>query len=257
MFKNRRSSSKLHPPFLKQITFSRDQASTDSFPFTIPLFKKDFTLEFEKPITILIGENGSGKSTLLEFIAHACGFNIQGGSRDHAYNAQGIESLDHLNALAPHLRLSWLPKVTEGFFMRAETFFNFLEFIHKPEWSDLERYYGGNLLQKSHGESFLAFFANRLLRGGMYLLDEPEAALSPMRQFEFLKVLEETENRQNAQIILVTHSPLLMGYPNADIYLFDYHGIRKTTLEETEHFLTMKQYFNDPRTFIKQFLERE
>ena len=155
------------------------------------------------------------------------------------------------------MRFSWLPKVTEGFFLRAETFFNFLEYIHRPEWSDLEIQYGGNLLQKSHGEGFLAFFVNRLNRGGIYLLDEPEAALSPMRQLELLKILQEIESRQNAQVIMVTHSSILMGYPEADLYSLGYRGPQKISLEETDHFLLMKEYVKNPHGYIKRFLEME
>lgn len=253
--RNKRLSAR--PPFLKEIVFQRQQTNTQEYPLSLPLFQKDFKLEFQKPITILTGDNGSGKSTFLECIAHACGFNIQGGSRDHEYSTHKRELLDYLDKLSGHLKLSWLPKIYEGFFMRAETFFNFLEYIHNPEWSDLEIQYGGNLLQKSHGESFLTFFVKRLNRGGLYLLDEPEAALSPMRQLEFLKILQRIENTHNAQVIMVTHSSILMGYPTADLYSFGLHGLRKIDLEETEHFLLMKEYVKNPRGYIKDYLEAE
>lgn len=184
----------LRPPFLKRVCFEKTKAKAqDCFPFSIPIFQKDFILELTKPVTIFVGENGSGKSTLLEFIAFLCGFNLLGGSRNHMYGTHGRESLEHIKQLAECTRLSWLPKMSTGFFFRAETFFNFSEYILDPELDNLEVLYGGDLLKRSHGESFLTFFSNRLSRRGIYLFDEPEAALSPTRQLEFLKKLRAEE----------------------------------------------------------------
>lgn len=251
----KKTQSYLKPPFLKRICFEKNKAEDlDNFPFSIPIFRKDFILEFSKPITVFVGENGSGKSTLLEFIASSCGFNLLGGSQNHLYTTHGRESFDHLKRLTDCTTLSWLPKVSTGFFLRAETFFNFLEYIHNPEWQDLEVQYGGNLLKKSHGESFLSFFANQLERKGIYLFDEPEAALSPTRQLEFLKILKQVEDRGNAQVILITHSPLLMAYPNADLFTFGYRGISKIALEDSDHFRAMSKFYKNPHVFIEESL---
>lgn len=245
----------LKPPFLKRICFEKAKAKDqDRFPFSIPIFQKDFILELTKPVTIFVGENGSGKSTLLEFIASLCGFNLLGGSRNHLYDTQGRESLEHIKQLAECTRLSWLPKMSTGFFFRAETFFNFSEYILDPDLDNLEASYGGDLLKKSHGESFLTFFSNRLSWKGIYLFDEPEAALSPTRQLEFLKILKQIEDRANAQVILITHSPLLMAYPSANLFMFGYRGISKIDLEDSEHFRVMSKFYKNPRLFIKESL---
>lgn len=257
MAKNK-AQGNLKPPFLKRISFEKAKtANPDHFPFSIPVFQKDFILELSQPITIFVGENGSGKSTLLELIAFLCGFNLQGGSRNHVYDTHGRESLDHIKQLTTCTRLSWLPKMSTGFFLRAETFFNFIEYILDPELDIPEAVYGGNLLKKSHGESFLAFFANRLTGRGIYLFDEPEAALSPTRQLEFLKILKQLEDRKNAQVILITHSPLLMAYPNADLFMFGYRGISKIALEESEHFRVMSRFYKNPTSFIEENLNEE
>lgn len=256
LLKTSRKKSGLFPPFLKKISFNRP-TTDQGFPFNIPAFQRDFTLEFSKPVTIFTGANATGKSTLLEFIAHRCSFNLLGGSRDHCYQTLARDSYPHLKKLADCMRLAWLPKVSQGFFLRAETFFNFLEYIHDPRWQDLEASYGGNLLTQSHGEGFLSFFRHRLPRGGLYLMDEPEAALSPMHQMEFLKILKEIENRGNAQVILVTHSPLLMGYPTAELYEFGGRGIKPSALEKTQHFQVMKSFCQAPQAFIRRLLENE
>lgn len=255
----KKTQGNLRPPFLKRICFEKDKVDNqDSFPFSIPIFQKDFILELSKPITIFVGENGSGKSTLLEFIASLCGFNLQGGSRNHLYGTHGRESLEHIKQLAECTRLSWLPKMSTGFFFRAETFFNFSEYILDPELElDLEASYGGDLLKKSHGESFLTFFSNRLSWRGIYLFDEPEAALSPTRQLEFLKILKQVEDRGNAQVILITHSPLLMAYPNTDLFTFGYRGISKIALEDSEHFRAMSKFYKNPRFFIEESLRED
>jgi predicted ATPase len=255
----KKNQGTLRSPFLKRICFEKAKADNqESFPFSIPIFRKDFILELSKPITIFVGENGSGKSTFLEFIASLCDFNLQGGSHNHLYDTHGRESLEHIKQLAMCTRLSWLPKMSTGFFFRAETFFNFAEYILDPELElDLEASYGGDLLKKSHGESFLTFFSNRLNGRGIYLFDEPEAALSPTRQLEFLRILKQVEDRGNAQVIFITHSPLLMAYPYADLFMFGYRGISKIALEGSEHFRVMSKFYKNPHIFIEESLNQE
>src|SRR5262249_10394281 len=148
----------------------------EKYPFTIPAFNNGIDIDIKRPVTFFVGENGSGKSTLLEAIAYHCGFNLEGGTRNHNYQTRDAEP-----ELAKYLRLSWAPKVTRGFFLRAESFFNFATHIEQLAAGDqqLLRSYGGKSLhEQSHGESFLSLMTNRF-SAGIYILDEPEAALSP------------------------------------------------------------------------------
>src|SRR6266550_3424480 len=168
-------------PFLRQISSLPDRFDQARFPFNVPAFKRGIDLAFRTNVTFFVGENGSGKSTLIEAIAECCGFNPEGGNRDHHR-----ETFAERSALAQALYLTWRPKVTEGFFMRAESFYNFATYIE--EVSDLRVYGGKSLHQQSHGESFLSLFANRFEQG-IYILDEPEAALSPQRQLSFLRII--------------------------------------------------------------------
>ena len=250
-------ASSLKAPFLKQISFDRAKAegSTD-YPFSVPLFQKNFTLKFQKPVTIFVGENGTGKSTLLEFIAYAAGFNVWGGSRNHTHDAHEDQSLEYLKDLSKAATLAWLPKVSKGFFMRAETFFNFLEHVHynidfHPEC------YGGDLFKRSHGESFLSFFSHQMNRQGLFLFDEPESALSPSRQVDFLKLLKTVEASQNAQVIMITHSTLLMSFPGAEVFSFTHRGIERIEPDQTVHFQLMEQFFKNPHRFLQEMMEEE
>lgn len=254
--------SSLKSPFLKQLSFDVSKAEdVTGYPFSVPLFEKSFTLTFSKPITILVGENGTGKSTLLEFIAHACGFNIWGGSRNHLYGAHENQSLEYLSQLSRTMKLAWLPKVSKGFFMRAETFFNFLEKVHYGldgyDPGFLDQCYGGDLFQRSHGESFLSFFSHQLNRQGIFLFDEPESALSPSRQIEFLKLLKKVEESRQGQIIMVTHSPLLMACAGADLVSFSRRGIEKVELEQIGHFQLLSEFFKSPQKFLKEMMKLE
>jgi predicted ATPase len=251
----------LLPPYLKHINFEHLKGEKRSeYPLTLPIFQHDFQITFSKPVTILVGDNATGKSTLLEYIAFNCGFNLQGGSSDHTYQTQNQEQFPHLAHLRPCMRLSWLPKISQGFFFRSETFFNFLEYLNSPEIGEndedwYERNYGGRLLEKSHGESFLKLFGNRFNRSGLYLLDEPEAALSPMRQLQFLRILKEIEKRLDSQVIMVTHSPILMSYPHADIFSFSPQGIKLTKLYECEHYQFMKNFLEKPEFYLNEVLK--
>src|SRR5687768_10367464 len=161
-------------PFLRQIVTLPELVDSTAHPFTIPAFAKGIDLSLRSKITFFVGENGSGKSTLLEALAECCGFSPEGGSRDHVRASFADRSL-----FAQSLRLSWQPKVVEGFFLRAESFYNVATYL--DEVSDMRRYGGKSLHQQSHGESFMALFGHRFEQG-LYILDEPEAALSPQRQ---------------------------------------------------------------------------
>jgi predicted ATPase len=173
----RSASNSLGAPYLRSIRSEPEQMLGKQFPFSIPAFQQGIQLELPTPVTFFVGENGSGKSTLLEAIAEICGFNPEGGNRDHFRQAREDRS-----ELAQALKLAWLPKMPEGFFMRAESFYNFASYLDGA--SDLRAYGGKSLHQQSHGESFLALFQNKF-EHGLYILDEPEAALSPHRQLAF------------------------------------------------------------------------
>ncbi|WP_418888882.1 HAD-IA family hydrolase [Paenibacillus apiarius] len=209
----------------------------DRYPFHVPVIQHLDTLQIRKNVTFFVGENGSGKSTLVEAITYQCGFNTAGGGRNNQYELESSEA-----RLGDYIRLSWMPKVNQGFFLRAESFYHFASHIDEVAREDrsIYQYYGGRSLhEQSHGESFLALFKNRFGRKGIYLLDEPEAALSPARQLAFLSIIHEMQ--KNAQLIIATHSPILLGYPNADIYNFDVLPVQPVAYEDTDHYQDKRQ----------------
>jgi predicted ATPase len=226
-----------------------DKVDPGRYPFTIPALRDGLDLELRSNVTFLVGENGSGKSTLLEAVATCCGFSPEGGGRDHSF-ATRAESVD----LAAALRLSWLPKVTDGFFMRAESFFNFATYLDQV--STLERYGGRSFHEQSHGESFLALFTNRFDRG-IYILDEPEAALSPKRQLSFLKIVHDLEAAGRAQFLIASHSPILLAYPGATLLGLDGGPIREVRYDETEHYNLTKEFLASPERFLKHLFARD
>ena len=252
------AKSSLKAPFLRSIAEIPDKVAPGAFPFTLPFLKGgDFSLEFTSPVTFFVGENGTGKSTLLEAIAELCGFNPRGGSRDNHYeHGDGADA----TGLAPALRPAWLPKVSKGFFFRAESFFNFATYIEQTyaEDSRTTPWTERHLHRHSHGEVFLSFFEKRFggAQNSIYLIDEPEAALSPERQLEFLAMVEERRVAGTVQFLIATHSPLLMAYPHADILLFSHRGIRRGTLNDTPHFRLYRDFFDDPHGFLGAALER-
>jgi predicted ATPase len=248
--------SKLTAPFLRRMVEIPTKREDGRFPFTLPFMRRGgFELEFANPITLLVGENGTGKSSLLEAIARNAGFNSRGGSRDNSYGGESDES-----GLAAALTLSWLPKVANGFFFRAESFFNFVTYVEQAYKEDgkIPSWGARSLHARSHGEAFLAFFNARLgsEQRCIYLLDEPEAALSPERQLEFMAMLDEHRASGNAQYIIATHSPLLMGFPGADLLHFSYRGMRRTTLELTPHFRIYRDFCREPQAFLAAQLAR-
>ncbi len=236
-------SSPFGAPYLRRICCDAEKMNGAQFPFDIPAFQDGIDLELPSPVTFFVGENGSGKSTLLEALAEICGFNPEGGNRDHVREAR-----EDRTELAKALRLSWLPRMTEGFFMRAESFYNFASYLDGV--SDFRAYGGKSLHRQSHGESFLALFQNRF-EHGLYILDEPEAALSPQRQLAFLRIIHDLAEPRHAQFLIATHSPILLAYPGATLYQFEDDGIRKTSYRETDHYLVMKNFLNNPERMIR------
>ena len=246
--------SGLKAPFLKRLALVWPKDGTDRFPFDLQVLEGgNLTIEFRRPIAILVGENGTGKSTLLEAMAGQIGFASRGGSRDHRFDKTDQPSL------ANALRLSWLPKVPNGFFFRAESFFSFARYVDElaKEWPAMRADYGGRPLHdQSHGESFLALFENRLgsNRRAVYLMDEPEAALSPARQIRFLRHLARAETSGNVQIIMATHSPILMGYPGAQLLSLDGGRLHETAPSETSNYRELQRFFADPAAFYREAL---
>lgn len=230
-------------PFLRRIESLSETFDATTYPFNIAAFSRGIDLPLRSTVTFFVGENGSGKSTLLEAVAECCGFNPEGGSRDHHRATFGDRS-----PLAQALRLTWRPKVTEGFFMRAESFYNFATYIEQT--SDMRAYGGRSLHEQSHGESFLALFAHRFEQG-IYILDEPEAALSPQRQLSFLKIVHDLAKPGHAQFLIATHSPILLGYPGAVLFDLDGDAIREIEYRETKHYLVTRDFLNAPERFFK------
>ena len=230
-------------PFLKRIIGQEEKFDRKRFPFNIPAFSNGIDINLDRRVTFLVGENGSGKSTLLEAIAECCGFNPEGGNRDH-YR----ESFADRSDLAQALRLAWSPRTTEGFFLRAESFFNFATYIETV--SDLRAYGGKSLHQQSHGESFLALFENRFEQG-FYILDEPEAALSPQRQLTFMSIIHHLESPGHSQFLIATHSPILLSYPGAKIISFDGGSMQEVDYKETEHYQLTKGFLEAPERYFQ------
>lgn len=230
-------------PFLQEVVSLPEKVDPTRYPFNVPAFSNGIALSFKSRVTFFVGENGSGKSTLLEALAECCGFNPEGGSRDHHRATFADRS-----PLAQALRLSWRPKVVEGFFMRAESFYNFATYIESV--SDLRAYGGKSLHEQSHGESFISLFANRFEQG-IYILDEPEAALSPQRQLSFLRIIHDLTAPGHAQFLIATHSPIILSYPGAVLFSLDGEAIREVRYRDTRHFLITRDFLNSPESFFK------
>lgn len=218
------------------------------YPFTVKAIASGFEINFKSNVTFLVGENGSGKSTILEAIADLIGFNLSGGTKNSNYSYKNTES-----DLSDFMRLTWKAKVSKGFFMRAESFFNFASYLDELQEEnrgiDVYGSYGGKSLHhQSHGESFLALFQH-LPNKGIYILDEPEAALSPQRQLTFLAIINELEKSGNAQFIIATHSPILLSYPNAIVLNLD-NNLKEINYKETEHFILTKEFLNNPDSYF-------
>ena len=212
-------------------------------------------LAFDANVTILVGENGTGKSTLLEAIAVACGFNPEGGSRNFQFSTNDTHS-----ALHESLRVVRRAFPKDGYFLRAESLYNVAtnleQLDRQPAFSRklIESYGGRSLHKQSHGESFLALVQNRLGGNGLYLFDEPEAALSPMRQLTLLAEIDRLV-KANSQLIIATHSPILMAYPGAQIFELSAEGIRAVDWRETEHYRITQRFLDDPARMLRYLIE--
>jgi predicted ATPase len=253
MGSRRNRNINLPAPYLKRVwlepTLIPDR---EAYPFCLPFLHDDFSLSFDRAITIIVGENGTGKSTLLEGLAVMAGFDEAGGGKGYATvdHSWALEKMG--GELSKVLRASWLPKITNGWFFRAESFFSVARYLDQmaQEWP-----LGGgsppDFLSYSHGEGFLRFFEERCQRQGLFIFDEPESALSPTRQMEFLKLLYRMDKSERCQVIMATHSPVLMAYPNATLLQFTKYGLEPTTLRQTDHYRAMREFFTDPKGFVE------
>lgn len=229
--------------------------SLKEFPFTLSAVRFLDSLHFHPNVTFIVGENGSGKSTLLEAIAMVCGFNAEGGTKNFNFSTRSSHS-----DLYKYIRLSkGIARPRDGYFLRAESFFNVATTIEnldkEPGGPPIIASYGGKSLhEQSHGESFLALIMNRFGGQGLYILDEPEAALSPQRQMALISRMHDLVN-QNSQFIIATHSPILMAYPKASIFVLGPSGIKKMAYEKTEHYQVTKEFMNHYPKMLKILME--
>lgn len=245
--------------YLRHAELLRDKVpSFHSYPFHLPAVRTLDRLVFQKPVTFLVGENGTGKSTLLEGIAAAWGFNPEGGTLNFSFNTRSSHS-----SLYEYFRIArGVRRPKDGFFLRAESYYNVASYIDELDEQlssapPIKDSYGGKSLhEQSHGESFFATFLHRFGGRGLYILDEPEAALSPLRQMSLLVRMHELV-QQDSQFIIATHSPILMSYPGAEIFLLEDEGIRSVDLEETEHYTVTKAFMNDRQGMLCELLEEE
>jgi predicted ATPase len=234
-------------PLLSSITITLDDSvNRTDYPFCLPLIQNTKQITFSSPVTFFVGENGAGKSTILEAIAHNVGFGPEGGSKNIQFQTSNADKA----RLGDYMRLSWNHKPHNGYFFRAESFFNVANYLDTI--GDSYGSYGGKSLHhQSHGESFFAFFNNRLGDGGFFIFDEPEAALSPQRQLSLLSIIHELSKNHAAQFIIATHSPLLLAYPNATIYSCDGDELQQISYKDTMHYQITKQFLDNPELYLR------
>ena len=240
----------MKPEYLSEIVM-KSLPEKESYLWEIPALQSLFELgkmEFKKQVTFFVGENGAGKSTLLEAIAVMMGFNAEGGSRD--FNFSTFDSHSELYQYLSPVRRNY-PK--DGFFLRAESFYNASSYIELN--GNIRRYGGTSFHERSHGEAFMDLVSNRFEGNGLYLLDEPEAALSPQRLLSLLVAIDNLV-KSNSQFIIATHSPILMAYPDAEILQFDEYGIHPVEYKETDQYLITKQFLDNPQHMIDILLEK-
>ncbi len=235
--------------YITQVKLHSEYYPTDRYyPFNIPTLRRTAALVLKKPVVFFVGENGSGKSTLLEALTRKCGVHIW----DKVKRRAGYDN-PYADRLVDFIDVTWANGRVPGSLFRAETFEEMVDFLDDAALCDPGRlaYQGGHLLNTlSHGEGMLTYFQGRYHVKGLYFLDEPEAALSPTSQIKFLKMLQLLAASEQAQFIIATHSPILLAYPDAQIFSFDEEHIQEVTYEETAHYRIYKQFFADRRAYL-------
>lgn len=245
--------------FVSSFCLKRERVpSFDHYPFNIPAVRALDRLELHPAVTFFVGENGSGKSTILEALAVRLDFNAEGGSKDHKFATQTTHSELHEFLSVERV---FGRRATDGWFLRAESFYNLASVVERaekdaPPGPPFRAYGGRSLHAQSHGESFLALLSNRLQGGGIYLFDEPEAALSPQRQLSALTLLHRLVYHRS-QMVIATHSPIFLAYPHARIYEFGEHGIRPVAYADTEHYRITKDFLNRHERMLDILLDEE
>lgn len=235
-------------PYLQSARIRPDaEVDYDAYPFSIPAIRELGLLEFHRDVTFFVGENGSGKSTLLEGIALSLGYSPEGGTRNFQ-----LATTDSVSPLHEVLRLARsFRKPRDGYFLRAESFFNVATFMDEVGY--LESYGGESLHARSHGEAFMALLTHKFRGKGLYLLDEPEAALSPSRQLAALSIIHQLV-QDHSQFIIATHSPILLSYPHAKIIQFDASGLSEVAFEDTDHYAVTRDFLNNYPRRLEQLL---
>ena len=228
----------------------REGWALDAYPFDLPVLRGLDELVFHPKVTFLVGENGSGKSTLVEALAVAWGFNAEGGSRNFNFETRGSHSPLHRFVRPVRGRL----RPSDGFFLRAESFYNAASYVEDLQRQGLTGWGDRSLHAQSHGESFFALFETRFRGDGLYILDEPEAALSPSRQLSFLTRMHDLI-RARSQFIIATHSPIILGYPDAAIWRASEHGLEQVAYEDTDAYQTTRGFLLHRETMLKALLE--
>jgi predicted ATPase len=234
---------------LSRVTLLNDHFPTDKrYPFNLAVFRETNNVTFRSPVTFFIGENGTGKSTLLEALARRCGIHIW-----QAVDKKRFEQNPYEEALYRFIAVEWTDGVVPGSFFSSEIFRNFAQSL--DEWattsSKILDYFGGkSLMTQSHGQSIMTFFKARYKIKGLYLLDEPETALSPKTQLRFVRLLKDVSQAGHAQFIIATHSPILMACPGAHIFSFDSSPIERVNYEDTEHYQVYKSFMEDRKRFL-------
>ena len=237
--------------YLKSVTlFPEQYPTTDRYPFNLSVLQKTHHLVFSVPVTFLVGENGTGKSTLLEALAHSCHIHIWRG-----VERKRVEVNLYEKELYRYITVQWADGPVPGSFFASEIFRYFAESL--DEWASaspgLLEYFGGkSLITQSHGQSLLSFFKARYQVKGLYLLDEPETALSPKSQLDLLRLLQQLGKSGHAQFIIATHSPLLLACSESQIHSFDHTPIKTIAYEDTEQYKIYKRFMEDPSRYLKR-----
>lgn len=234
---------------LSSITLESERYPTkEHYPFSLPLFSETNKIDFPNPITMFVGENGSGKSTLLEAIAEAAGIYIWRNSMTSRYRVNNYEAMLHR-----YVKVQWAKGKVPGSFFGAQIFKDFASILEEWATTDpgqLELFGGKSLISQSHGQSLMSFFRSRYKLKGLYLLDEPESALSPSTQLELLQLISENAKAGHAQFIVATHSPILLACKDATIYSFDKMPVSTVNYEDTEHFRVYRDFLNNRERYL-------